>query len=508
MRKLFAIFLLCGLILFFGALVFAGPIGGGGSGATSVTGTANQVIANPTTGAVILSTPQNIHMGATPTFGGLTLTPGPITITGGTVTTSAPLLDLTQTWNAAGVTFTGLKANITDTASAAGSLLMDLQVGGVSKFKIKKDGALISGLAYAVNNPALGDGNGGLSFSGGGSYFSSEGSSAAVIRNGLVVSSYYPLGFSPGAADNAGCDTCLHRDAANTLAQRNGTNAQTMRVYGTFTDTANYERMALSTQVGTGVTIAAERAGTGAANLGITLAPAGTGNVIVASGNVGIGTTVPGYPLHIRSLTNTSVEIENQGSSLTGFLGLHTSGALQLQVNRNGDGVISDATKSSAGINIAYGVSDSYISFATGNTNGVSGVERLRIDKNGNVGIGDLSPVSLLTVGDGDAFQVSTTGAVTVGASGTAITQMRVYTPTLDPALVAAAATAEQTYTVTGLTTADKIVVNKPTYTAGCVIGNARVSAADTLAITWGNVQAVSACDPPSEVYNLIAIRS
>ncbi|MEI8135501.1 MAG: hypothetical protein WCH46_10600 [bacterium] len=41
---------------------------------TSVTGTANQVTAAPTTGAVILSLPQNINTAASPTFKGLTLT--------------------------------------------------------------------------------------------------------------------------------------------------------------------------------------------------------------------------------------------------------------------------------------------------------------------------------------------------------------------------------------------------------------------------------------------------
>jgi len=49
---------------------------------------------------------------------------------------------LAQTWNAAGTTFTGLKLNITDTASAAASLLADLQVGGSSKFKVDKAGAV------------------------------------------------------------------------------------------------------------------------------------------------------------------------------------------------------------------------------------------------------------------------------------------------------------------------------------------------------------------------------
>lgn len=57
----------------------------------------------------------------------------------GSITTSKPLA-ITQTWNAGEVTFNSLLVNITDTASAAASLLMDLQVGGSSKFKVSKAG--------------------------------------------------------------------------------------------------------------------------------------------------------------------------------------------------------------------------------------------------------------------------------------------------------------------------------------------------------------------------------
>ena len=44
------------------------------SGVTSITGTANQIIASASTGAVTLSTPQNIATTSTPTFNGMTLT--------------------------------------------------------------------------------------------------------------------------------------------------------------------------------------------------------------------------------------------------------------------------------------------------------------------------------------------------------------------------------------------------------------------------------------------------
>ena len=65
-----------------------------------------------------------------------------LVVTGATVTTSKPILDLSQTWNAGGVTFTGLKVNVTDTASAAASLLQDWQVGGATKAAITKGGAI------------------------------------------------------------------------------------------------------------------------------------------------------------------------------------------------------------------------------------------------------------------------------------------------------------------------------------------------------------------------------
>ena len=73
-----------------------------------------------------------------------------LTVTGATVTTSNPVLNLSQTWNAAGVTFTGAKINVTDTASNSSSLLMDLQVGGTSFANITKSGVTTFG-RYGVN---------------------------------------------------------------------------------------------------------------------------------------------------------------------------------------------------------------------------------------------------------------------------------------------------------------------------------------------------------------------
>ena len=74
----------------------------------------------------------------------------------GTVTASTPL-SVTQTWNSAGVTFTGIQANITDTASASASLLMDLQTGGTSRAKIDKSGNMTA-LSYTCTANSTLDG--------------------------------------------------------------------------------------------------------------------------------------------------------------------------------------------------------------------------------------------------------------------------------------------------------------------------------------------------------------
>jgi hypothetical protein len=73
----------------------------------------------------------------------------------------------------------------------------------------------------------------------------------------------------------------LYRDAAATLAQRNGTTQQIFRLYNT-TDAGltNYERLTLTGVAGTSVNITAETLGTGGDNLDIVLTPAGTGSCV------------------------------------------------------------------------------------------------------------------------------------------------------------------------------------------------------------------------------------
>lgn len=80
------------------------------------------------------------------------------------------------------------------------------------------------------------------------------------------------------------------------------------------------------------------------------------------------------------------------------------------------------------------------------------------------------------------------------------------YSVTIAPGAVSANTNKEVTVTVTGLNTSDIVYVNKPTMTTGIVLGGARVSAADTLAVVYGNLTAGS-LTPASESYTVVAIR-
>lgn len=86
---------------------------------------------------------------AIPTItGSVAISAGALTITQGTPATAIPALNLTSTWNDAGVTHLGIKYVITDTASAAGSLPFQIlggAAGTTNLFRVLKDGSVTIG---------------------------------------------------------------------------------------------------------------------------------------------------------------------------------------------------------------------------------------------------------------------------------------------------------------------------------------------------------------------------
>jgi hypothetical protein len=244
---------------------------------------------------------------------------GSTSLTGDTLTASAPVLNLAQTWNNGSTTFTGIKFNVTSDTSAAASLLMDLQVASTSKFSVKKDGSVSTGawqgtavgVAYGgtgqttasagfnalspvtstgdliVGNGTnsstrLGIGSTGqvLTVSGGTATWAAAASGSGTVTSVSVTTANgvsgtvatatttpaitLTLGAITPTSVALNSDAFLTRDAANIVAQRNTTNAQTFRAYNTYTDASNYERGVFDwTTTANTLTIGTEKAGTG-----------------------------------------------------------------------------------------------------------------------------------------------------------------------------------------------------------------------------------------------------
>ena len=87
------------------------------------------------------------------------------------------------------------------------------------------------------------------------------------------------------------------------------------------------------------------------------------------------------------------------------------------------------------------------------------------------------------------------------------LVKQAVISVTLSPALIVLNTTAEQTFTVNGLLPGDMVLVNKPTTQAGLGIVGSRVSAANTLAITFSNNTAASITPTAAQAYLVLVSR-
>lgn len=114
----------------------------------------------------------------------------------------------------------------------------------------------------------------------------------------------------------------------------------------------------------------------GAVSLSTNTFTVGTGTYFVSNGNIGVGTNTPDYGLVVKDSSDaTRLQVINAANN--------TSGIYLLTTNTAG-GVTSDCTIRAAGNNMTF--------FTAG------GNERMRIAANGNVGIGNSSPNTQLTI--------------------------------------------------------------------------------------------------------------
>jgi len=207
-------------------------------------------------------------------------------------------------WNDASTVFTGLKLNVTDTASAAGSNLLDLQSGGTSQAVITGAGNLILG-------------NNGVGKSIVASRISYPLGAIDLIHAGGVDEVRIQVataGKDPALAFYGSSSTqrvFITSPAANELEIRRGTNAQTFRLYNTYTDASNFERTSI-TRDSSGLVIDAQKGGTGAdpTNL-LDVKLDGASKATVSSGGVITGSELRYGGVRFYSSGQNYIQVEN-----------------------------------------------------------------------------------------------------------------------------------------------------------------------------------------------------
>lgn len=88
------------------------------------------------------------------------------------------------------------------------------------------------------------------------------------------------------------------------------------------------------------------------------------------------------------------------------------------------------------------------------------------------------------------------------------INELQVLSVALTPSAVSANTTAQQTFTVTGVKVGDVVVaVEKPSHQAGLGIVGFRVTAADTVGITFSNNTGAGITPTAGETYDIVIAR-
>lgn len=126
-----------------GGNVYAAAFYGAGTGLTTIPGANVTGTVPSATSATSATTAGTVTTAAQPNITSTGTLTG-LSVASGSLTATTPIL-ITQTWNNSSVAFTGIRENITNTASAAGSYLLDLQVGGTSQFTVAPNGSIVVG---------------------------------------------------------------------------------------------------------------------------------------------------------------------------------------------------------------------------------------------------------------------------------------------------------------------------------------------------------------------------
>lgn len=180
----------------------------------------------------VSTTTDGEHRNITITASGIAANTSAIKVSGFSLSAAnfAPIVDLAGTWNTTGLP-TGIKLNVTDTASDPSSLLIDLQVGGVSKFKVSKTGVVTaagvviggaSGLIQTVQTLSTGV----FTSDTVGTYIDATGCTVTITPTSAanrILLRFSVNGFiSPGLNNLASCDMRIVRGAGTVVATFTG----------------------------------------------------------------------------------------------------------------------------------------------------------------------------------------------------------------------------------------------------------------------------------------------
>lgn len=177
-------------------------------------------------------------------------------------TSANPNLFLSATWNTSGVP-TAIKLNVTDTTSNASSKLLDLQVGGVSKFNVTKAGVAtaasfaVGSLSFtsnsiipAVNGYVLIDSASSRTFN-----FSNSGATVNYFKintfgsnptSGTILNNDFSAAFSP----TSGTATIAYLNVAPTINQTGGANGISRGILINPTLTSAFDYRAIEINLG------------------------------------------------------------------------------------------------------------------------------------------------------------------------------------------------------------------------------------------------------------------
>ena len=217
--------------------------------------------------------------------------------------------------------FSAAVINVTNTASATASRLLDVQSSGTSVFSVL-DGNRILGSSFVptLTGPSLELSSGTGIYDSGGLRLSGQGQNIALVTSTGFRVRGFELQFS------AGGETALIADAADVLAMRRGANPSTFRIYNTYTDASNYERGYLrwSSNV---LLIGSEKLGTGTARTlefqvdGTTFLGASTGGTVRFGSQSAQSTALVGWfgNCYLRPINAASGVLTLLNNALDGF---------------------------------------------------------------------------------------------------------------------------------------------------------------------------------------------